>query len=240
MRESDRDVTTTTTEQNVRWLRQAMDPHFFAAMQDEPGALGILQRELGTLAENEHLILADRPRAFLLATVNVPGSLYETMTLRKVRDRDISYAMFAHSSEPMPGMSRTLEIQRFEFDRKPHAEIAAGKGVAVPAAIREGVDAALRELYPDFDLSELDALLGLLWLNNEGYVRISPPRRVARTVRLLQQGKRAGGLYLDVEEMDGNESAVYFAVSNPPQREFLIQVMEVLNRLDIGTARAYC
>ncbi len=131
MRESNRDVPT-TTEQNVRWLKQAMDPHFFTAMQDEPGSLGLLERELGTLAANRHLILADRPRAFMLATAKEPGSLYETMNLRKVRDREISYAMFAHSTETMPGMSRTLEIQRFEFDRKPHAEIAAGKGVAMP------------------------------------------------------------------------------------------------------------
>jgi glutamate dehydrogenase len=236
---NDRDVSA-SIEQNVRWLRRAMDPHFFTSMQDEPEALGILQRELGTLRANEHLILADRPKAFMLATPDVSGSLYETMTLRNVRDRDISYAMFAHSSEPMPGMSRTLEIQRFEFDRKPHAEIAAGKGVVVPASVRGGVATALRDLYSDFDLTELDALLGLLWLNNESYVRMSPPHQVARTVRLLQLAKRFGGLYLDVEELEGDESGVFFAASNPPQREFLIQLMEVLNRLDIGTSHAHC
>ncbi len=239
MRESDRDLAA-TVEQNVLWLKRVMDPHFFTAMQDEPGALGILERELETLGTNEHLILADRPRAFMLATVNLPGSLYETMRLRKVRDRDISYAMFAHSSEPLPGMSRTLEIQRFEFDRKSHAEIAAAKGATAPAAVRDAVATALRELYPDFDLAELDALLALLWANNESYVRISPARRVARMVRLLQLGRRSGGLYLDVEELAGDQSGVFFAVSNPPQREFLPQVMEVLNRLQLGTLRAYC
>ncbi len=239
MRESDRDVST-AIERNVRWLERAMDSHFFKAMQDEPGALGILERELDTLAANQHLILVDRPRAFMLAAANFPGSLYEVMTLRKVLDRDISYAMFAHSSEPMPGMSSTLEILRFEFDRKPHAVIAAGKGVTAPADVRDAVAVAMRELYPDFDTSELEALLGLLWLNNETYVRISPPGRVASTVRLLQLARRSGGMHLYVEELEGAESRVFFAVSNPPQTEFLIQVVEVLNRLDIGTSRAYC
>jgi glutamate dehydrogenase len=232
---------TTNTEQNVRWLKRAMDPHFFTAMQDEPDALGILERELGTLGGNQHLILADRPRAFMIASVNVPGSLYDTMALPNVRDREISYAMFAHSSEPLPGMSRTLEIQRFEFDGKPHAEIAAGRDRAgVPAPVRDEVGRALREQFPDFDPKELDRLLGLLWLNNPSYVSISPARRVARTVRLLQLGERSGGLYLDVEEVGQGQTGVFFAVANPPRREFLVQVMEVLNRLDLGTSRAYC
>jgi glutamate dehydrogenase len=229
-------------DQNRQWLQQAMTPYFFAAMEDEPEAMAILERELGTLHVNEHIILADRPRALVLAAVNLPGSLYGTLTLRNVQERDISYAMFAHSTEAIPGMDQQLEIQRFEFDRKGNQEIAAGKGPAVPADVRSGVAAALRKAYPDFDLKELDPLLRLLWLNNEGYVRISPPRRVAQTLRLLQLGNRSGGLHLDVEEPDElrGESSLFFAVANPPQKDFLIQVMEVLNRLDLGVKQAFC
>ncbi|HWI40566.1 MAG TPA: NAD-glutamate dehydrogenase domain-containing protein, partial [Verrucomicrobiae bacterium] len=38
----------------------------------------------------------------------------------------------------------------------------------------------------------------------------------------------------------GEESRVLFAVANPPQSDFLVQVMEVFNRLDLGVLRAYC
>jgi glutamate dehydrogenase len=238
---TDAGATTAEVEQNRRWLQQAMTPYFFAAMQDEPEAIAILERELGTLHHNEHVILADRPHALVLAAVNLPGSLYGTLTLRN-EERDISYAMFAHSTEAIPGMDQQLEIQRFEFDRKGNREIASGKGPAVPAALRSGIAAALRKEYPDFDLKELDPLLRLLWLNNEGYVRISPPRRVAQTLRLLQLGNRSGGLHLDVEEPDDlrGESTLLFAVANPPQKDFLVQVMEVLNRLELGVKQAFC
>ena len=227
-------------EQNRRWLRQSMAPSFFEAMADQPEALGMLERELGALRTNQHITLADRPKALVLATLNLPGSLYET--LRTVQARNISYAMFAHSTEAIPGTDRTLEIQRFEFDRKEAPEVAAGREGVIPAGLRGAVAAALRKTYPDFDTSELDPLLALLWANAESYVRISPPRRVAQTLRLLQLGERAGGLYLDVEEPDEvrGESSVFFAVANPPPKGFLIQVMEVLNRLDLGVKQAYC
>ncbi len=235
-------MATGDADRNRQWLQLAMPPYFFAAMRDEPEAIAILERELGTLHVNEHVILADRPRALVLAAVNLPGSLYGTLTLRNVQERDISYAMFAHSTEAIPGMDQQLEIQRFEFDRKGNQEIASGKGPAVPVEVRAGVAAALRKEYPDFDQKELDPLLRLLWLNNESYVRISPPRRVAQTLRLLQLGNRSGGLHLDVEEPDDlrGEASLFFAVANPPQKDFLIQVMEVLNRLDLGVKQAFC
>ena len=107
------------------WLRRALSPHFFDAMRDEPEALAILRRELDTLKVNEHVILADRPKAMILATRNTPGSLLQTLTLRNRRQPAISYAMFEHSSEAIPGLDQTLEIQRLEFDCKSDAEITA-------------------------------------------------------------------------------------------------------------------
>ena len=52
-----------------------MPSYFFAAMQDEPEAIAILERNLGTLKCNQHLILADRPNALILAAANMPGSM---------------------------------------------------------------------------------------------------------------------------------------------------------------------
>jgi len=228
--------------ENRRWLKEQMNPYFFIAMKDEPEALAILTRELGMLRRNRRILLADREKSLIMAVVNQAGTLYDT--LRRIPEREISYAMIAHSDDPIPGIAQNLEIQRFEFDRRSNEEILAGQDVEVPAGIRRKVTTAVRTYYPDMDVADLDRLLRILWLNNENYVRISPPRRVAQVLRLFQEGNRRGGLYLDVEEMEqstaGNESRVFFAVGNPPQKDFLLQVMEVFKRLELGVNRAYC
>ncbi len=227
---------------NRRWLREQMNPYFFIAMKDEPEALAMLGRELGSLRRNRRLLLADRENSLIMALVNQPGTLYDT--LRRVQEREISYAMIAHSDDQIPGLEQVLEIQRFEFDRRSNEDILAGSKVVVPSRIRRQVATALRKYYPEFDLKNLDRLLRIIWLNNENYVRISPPRRVAQLLRLYQEANRRGGLYLDVEEMENSgavrESRVFFAVGNPPQYDFLLQVMEVFNRLDLAVNRAYC
>jgi glutamate dehydrogenase len=232
-----------TTQANGRWLRQAMASYFFAAMQDEPEALAILERGLGTLRSNQHLILADRPKALILAAPNTPGSLYRTITMGAGSQRAISYAMFAHSDRPMPGMDASLEIQRFEFDCKTDAWVRERleAGVVVPRDIRDSVAMAMHADYRDFDVKDLDRLLELFWLYHPSYTRVAPPRRVAQSLRLLQLCERAGGLYLDVEATrDGSGlTRVSFAVASPPHRGFLAQLLEVLNRLDLGVARAY-
>lgn len=229
-------------EQNLSWLQSSLHPYFFVAMNDEPKALATLARELGTLGENRRLILADREKTQILACINQPGSLYET--LRTMQEREISYAMIAHSDAPVPGLQHELEIQRFEFDRKGNLEITAGEGAVIPVSIRRRIVAAMKEAYPGCDLKEMERLLEIIWLNNENYVRISPPARVAQLLWLYLQGNVNSGLYLDLEELDSveeqGESRVLFAVANPPQKDFLLQIMEVFNRLDIGVRRAYC
>ncbi len=232
-----------TAQANGRWLREAMAPYFFAAMQDEPEAIATLERGLGTLKTNQSLILADRPNALILAAPNTPGSLYRTITQGAGSHRAISYAMFAHSDRPMPGMDASLEIQRFEFDCKTEAWVKErlGAGLQAPRAVRDSVAMAMHADYRDFDTKELDRLLGLLWLCNPAYTRVAPPRRVAQTLRLLQLCERAGGLHLDVESTrdDSGLTRVSFAVASPPHRGFLAQLLEVLNRLELGVARAY-
>jgi glutamate dehydrogenase len=226
------------------WLRSAMTHYFFDAMRDEPEAVAILERELQTLRFNGSVILADRPGTLILATRDSPGSLYRTLMSRNRRtQRAISYAMFAHSTTPIPGLDDTLEIQRYEYNCKTDAEIASGlkAGVTVPAELQKDIVSALKKEYKDFDLADLDQFLSILWLNNENYVRTAPPRRIAQTLRLLQLGEKAGGLYLDVEQMpDGSGlTRISLAVASPPHRGFLAQLLEVFNRLDLGIDRAY-
>ncbi len=216
-----------------------MNPYFFITMKDEPEAMALLEREMGTLRQNRRLILADREKILIQAINNFPGSLYES--LRSVKEREISYAMIAHSEGKLPGMETTLEFQRFEFDRKSNREILDGKEVVIPQSIRRKAVTGLRQHYPSFDMRDFERLLRLIWLNNENYVRISSPGRVAQVLQLLQKGNLNNGLYLDLEPIEeGEESRVHFAVGNPPQKEFFIQVLEVFNRLKLGINRAYC
>lgn len=228
-------------EENAAWLQRHMSPYFFQVMADEEDALTLLAREMGRLRNNRHLILADQEKRLVIACVNGPGSLYET--LRRIGEREISYAMFSHSNADMPGLDYELEIQRFEFDRRQNHEIDLTRKVDIPAALLRKVRAELRSSFPDFDLKKLDRLLKILWLNNENYVRMSPPMRIAYLVWLFDCGNSAGGLFLDISrvERDGRgETRVLFAVGNPPQEEFLLQLLEVFNRLGVGIRRAYC
>jgi len=165
--------------------------------------------------------------------------LYDT--LRQFQDREISYTMITHSEGAIPGMEQPLEIQRIEFDRKKNEDVLAWRGVELPAPLSRNIASELKRSYPEFDMKEFDRLLRILWLNNESYVRVSSPLRVAQVLQLQQRAGRSGGLYLCVEQTSNpRESRVHFAVGNPPQKEFLLQLMEVFNRLDLGVNRAYC
>jgi glutamate dehydrogenase len=226
-----------------QFLRRAMTPYFFESMRDEPRALALLSRELGSLQHNQRLVLADRPRAFVLATRSVPGSILQTLSLRPGNGRAISYAMFAHSNEPIPGAESLLEIQRYEFDCRTAAEIAAGfaAGPKVPADLRAAVEHELAKGFADFDRARLDHWLAVLWLNNPGYAKVSSPRRITQTLRLLDRCEREGGLFFDLEGLtDGSgQTRVSLSVASPPHRNYLAQILEVLNRLDLGVNRAY-
>jgi glutamate dehydrogenase len=211
-------------------------------MQDDVDAISALASGLQSLNKNRRMILADREKLLVMAILNRPGSLYET--LRTLQEREISYAHFAVSEAPLPDSEHHLEIQRFEFDRKTSHEIAQSTDTSVPAAIRRKIAVALQQGYPVFDHKGLDTLLRILWLNNQSYLQISPPMRVARILWLYQQAIRHDGIYLDVEQTErtggSSEARLMFAVGNPPQRDFLLQVMEIFNRLEVSVKRAYC
>ncbi len=228
-------------EENAAWLQQHMSPYFFQAMADDEDALTLLAREMKHLKENRHLILTDQEKRLVIACGNRPGSLYST--LRRVGEREISYAMFSHSNAEMPGTGHELEVQRFEFDRRQNHEIDLTRKVAIPEALVRKVRLELRAFFPAFDFKKFDRLLKILWLNNENYIRMSPPTRIAYLIWLFDSGNSSGGLFLDIARVQRegrDETRVLFAVGNPPQEEFLLQLLEVFNRLDVGIRRAYC
>ncbi|MHB8941581.1 MAG: NAD-glutamate dehydrogenase domain-containing protein, partial [Desulfobacteria bacterium] len=245
----DRDVlrslraTSGAARENLAWLHACMAPIFFHTMREEPEAVAALCLHLGDLSRNRHLVLADREKGMMLARLSVPGSLYET--LRFIGPRDISYAEIAHSYSNVPGADKKLEFQRYEFDRKAESEISVSGDPGIPGPIRRGIFRSLRNFSPPVPSSVREDLLRLLWRNNPGYVRLSPPERVARILWLLHQAKSRMGIHIDVQEADAGggegtrESRVLFAVGNPPQEDHLLQVMEVFNRLNLGVRRAY-
>jgi len=229
--------------ENLAWLHENMAPIFFATMREEPEAVAILCQHLGDLDRNLHLVLADREKTLMLARQDVPGSVFETLQL--LSRREISYAEIAHSHSPVPGGKHDLEFLRFEFDHKTDAEIASAGPADVPAGIRRGIHAALNAFSPPVPAKEREKLLRLLWLNNPGYVRLSPSERVARIVWLFHQARSGAGIYVDVQDLEvtdregRRESRVLFAVGNPPHRDHLAQLVEVFHRLDLGVRRSY-
>jgi len=90
--------------ENLEWLAANMPPIFFETMRGEPGAMATLCRELESLRENRHLLLAEREKALIVARLDVPGSLYET--IRLITEREISYSEMSHSYAPVPGTAR--------------------------------------------------------------------------------------------------------------------------------------
>ncbi|NNG46666.1 MAG: amino acid dehydrogenase, partial [Deltaproteobacteria bacterium] len=228
-------------KENLDWLASNMPPFFFESMRGEPGSVTTLCRELESLRDNRHLLLAEREKALIVARLDVPGSLYET--IRRITEREISYSEMSHSDAPLPGTGFFLEVQRYELDRKEEREIAAYEGAALPEAVRRRVLAAVRREYPEIQPKVQGRLLEIFWKNNPSYVCFSPPERVARIVWLLHQGKAHEGVFLGLQDAGGpeewRESRILLAVSNPPERGFLAQIMEVFNRLELGVRRAY-
>ncbi|RJP20027.1 MAG: amino acid dehydrogenase [Deltaproteobacteria bacterium] len=229
--------------ENLAWLRASMAPIFFQTLREEPEAIATLCLHLAHLSRNRYLVLADREKEMMIARLSVPGSLYET--LRLLGPREISYAEIAHSYAPVPGTDRDLEFQRYEFDRKDDADDSPGGTLPLPSGLRRPIVESLAGFSPAVPPSEREKLLGLLWRNHPGYVRLSPPERVARILWLFHQARSRMGIHVDVQDAAGGggegrrESRVLFAVGNPPQKDYLLQVMEVFNRLNLGVRRAY-
>jgi glutamate dehydrogenase len=226
---------------NLDWLIAQMPSYFFITMKEEADALSSLAINLHRVREHRQVQLVDQEKKYIVARLDIPGSLYDT--LKTLEERQISYAELTHSYGNLPGIDKRLEIQRYEFDRKTHEEIKKGPLPKAPVKIKRPVAAVMRMLYPDYDFHEFEKDLGLLLLNNEDYLRISPAERIARSLWLCQQGRKHDGLYLDVEETapvaGRGESRILFSVGNPKDTGFMTQVSEVFRRLRIGVQRSY-
>ena len=184
-------------KENLDWLMANMPPIFFDSMRAEQGAVATLCRELEALKENRQLMLAEREKGMIVARLDVPGSLYET--IRHITEREISYSEMSHSYATLPGTANFLEVQRYELDRKEEREIAAYDGPPLPEAIRRKVLAALRKEYPEIHPKARGWLLEILWKNNPAYLLFSPPERVARIVWLFHEGRANEGVFLGLQ-----------------------------------------
>jgi glutamate dehydrogenase len=229
------------TSENLDWLYANMHPYFFITMKEEMDVIVNLAVGLQEIRNQIKLTLTDQEKKLIIARLDLPGSIYDT--LKALREREISYAEMIHSYGSLPGTDTDLEIQKFEFDRKTHEEIVGAGAVRIPNSVRKSVFHSMKQLYPDFNFQESDDVLRLLWINNQAYVRISPPERVARILWLYQQARIHDGLYLDVEGTERGprfvESRLLFSVGNPSQKAFITQVSEVFQRLNIGVRRSY-
>ena len=230
------------SEKNLDWLIKNMHPYFFITMKEETSALSVLANQLQSLQLNRHLVLADRENALILARQDSPGSLYETLS--RLQEREISYLEIIRPEKTPPGVDKSIEIQTIKFQRKNPDDIRRLEKASVPDDIKTGVMKEIKLTYPGFDLSKFDRYLSMLWLNDKEYVRISPYQRIAQILDLYHNGARHGGVYFDVGDTQWpgfpGEYRVRFAAGNPPQKGFLLQLMEAFRRLDIAIKRTYC
>lgn len=231
------------TEENLAWLKARMHPYFFYCNSEDIEAVAVLATDLHLLEHNQRFTLADSEKSIIIAQLGVPGALYTA--LRSLPDKGISYAQMHTSYGPVPMTDYPLEVLEFSFDSAGERPLAPEADQAkIPAELGRAVQAEAVVRYPDFAADEAAALLGLLWDNNKKYVRTSPPERIARALRLFSRCRSLGGIHVDVEKGLGvdntPESRVLFGVADPPDKKFLLQIIEVFRRLDLVVHRAYC
>jgi len=228
------------SEQNLTWLRRCVPALFSGTLREDVDVLAALSLGMGRLGRDRQLVLADREQELIVATLDVSGSIFET--LRRLGAREVSRAEITHSLELVPGEEQALELQRYRFDRKPDELVGQAGDVAIPFQVVEPVRKAMDLLGAPSDGVEQDRLLRTLWINDPSYCRLAPPSQVARMLRLLHQGQSNAGFFLDLEAPEDGptvpgEVNLLFAVESP-QRGHLLQVFEVLNRLDLGVRRS--
>jgi glutamate dehydrogenase len=220
---------------NLRWLDAHVPGLRSGSLRARPEAIVALAIGLRRLARDRQLVLVDSDAELVLARLDVPGSIVET--LQGIQARAISCAELSHSDAPVPGLDRYLEIQRYVFARRTGAEIAAAAAADLPEKLRRDVHAALRKRTPAIAARDADRILRILWLNEEAAVRLAPVRHVAQLVWLFERCEAHAGMFLAAEEPgegSGADTHVLFALQSPPQRDFIPQVLEVFNALDLG------
>ncbi|NIR16751.1 MAG: hypothetical protein GWN86_23645, partial [Desulfobacterales bacterium] len=64
---------------SLEWLYANMHPYFFITMKEEIGAIVNLASTLSSVVHNQKIILADQREKLIVARLDVPGSLYDTL-----------------------------------------------------------------------------------------------------------------------------------------------------------------
>lgn len=230
---------------NLAWLQQAMHPFFFSFNRTEPDALAVLVESLYRIHRLPYIRLADRPERMLIAQNGIPNSIYNTLSSLPKRD-NLSYSEINTSLLRLPNSDYFLEVLRFDYATLSDAEVAAALLTdqhQPPTEVKQAIETSLITHAPEFDMHQLDELVKLLWINNPEYVKVSHPERLARVLDLYQKTQAHGGIHLEIDPIgnavNGETHRIMFGVSNPPQRDFLLQVVEVFKRLNIGVKRTY-
>ncbi len=222
--------------ENLNWLLETMNPYFFITFAPEKDALLNLCFNMHTLGENKQIVLKNTDEKYIVATLNQPGTLFNT--LEGIKDKVIIYEEMIHSNQPLPGKEYQLEILKFHFLTDQSAEkkssLVRGKGE---------IYKTLKEMYPSFNFREFDKIFHYFVANNRDYVVLSPALRVARAMWLYQSAIREGGIFMDIEptvdERGKEESRLVFSVINPLFKGYLAKLIEIFYRLDIATHRNY-
>jgi glutamate dehydrogenase len=226
--------------ENLRWLQENVPLLFSGTLRDDADAIAALAAGLRRLRVDRQLVLADRAKELVLARLDTPGSIFET--LRRPEDRVVSRAEIFHSRAAIPGCDDGLEIQRYLFDRKPEGLLRQTGAAGVPDDVRRAVLGALAKQDASLTPAQQDELLRVLWLNDPAIVQAAP-HEAAKLMRLLHSGQANAGLFLGVEapdekDVEPNEVNILFAVESPPPRNYLTQLFEVFNALNLGVRRS--
>jgi glutamate dehydrogenase len=231
------DALTRAAPEHAGWLEAHVPALTAGSLGARPEALAALASGLGRLACDRQLVLLDREDELVVARLDTPGSIVET--LQEVQSRSIACSEMSHSDAPVPGLEQRLEIQRYTFERRDRAA-AATAPAPVPDAIRREVLLALKARTPPIAPAQAERSLQLLWDTGELAIRRGYPDHLAQLVWLLDRCEAQAGIFLAAEQRTKVESDahVLFALQSPPRRDFIAQVMDVFNRLDLGVRRS--
>ncbi|MBK9517830.1 MAG: NAD-glutamate dehydrogenase [Anaeromyxobacter sp.] len=239
-RDVQRSITTlaAAAKEGYRWLSESVPDLLASPLREEEELLARLAAALPRLATDREVTVVDREHELVLARLDRPGSVFET--LKQIEDRDIAASEIFHSDAPVPGLSQALEVHRYEFARPALPGAPPPEPLAREA--RRAIHAAAAASHPDLKPAALDEALGLLLADNQHYVRLAPARDVAQLAWILHQCQARGGFLLDLVEAPaaggGVETTVLFGVASPPPRGFLMQLTEVMNALNLGMRRS--
>lgn len=224
--------------EGYRWLRDFVPDLLASTLREDQELLARLAAALPRLAEDREVILVDQEHELVLAKLDRPGSVFET--LRQIEGREIASSEIFHSDAVVPGLTRPLEVHRYEFARPAVAD--APPPAPLGREARRAIHAAAAERHPDLKPAALDEAVALLLADNGRYVRLAPPVEVAQLAWTLHECQARGGFLLDLVERaaagERVEAHVLFAVASPPPRGFLMQVTEVMNALNLGMRRS--